>query len=107
MKFAIFLMICTFLCLLKYHVSDIPTHCLTSQVNGKWVFKSIPTKSYNSLKSPYTLKCGIKNHANVNSIYQQHMDNKLFTNSFEVNLNKDMSAEMTQNGKKTVKKNNF
>jgi hypothetical protein len=92
-------------CLLQIHKSDIPTHCLTSQVTGKWIFKSIPTKRYNSLKDLYNLKCGIKDHTLLSSIYNQYknINEKLFTNSFKVDLRKDMTAVMkNKKGKKIV-----
>lgn len=104
MKFLIISIISfLFLISIKIHKADIPTHCLTSQVIGKWVFKSIPTKPYNDLKSLYTLKCGIKNHVSVSSIYKQYMNEKLFTQKFEVELKKDMTAILTRKGKKIVR----
>ena len=47
------------LCLLQYIKSDIPTHCLTSQVHGKWKFTATKVQQYNTLKSLYTLKNNI------------------------------------------------
>merc|ERR1712032_1475146 len=89
-------------CLVNYHKCDIPTHCLTSQVHGKWKFKATALKQYNSLKSLYTLKCGITNHRVVDQILKQKMNPKSFTNSFDVDLKPDMTAVMQQKGKKFV-----
>jgi hypothetical protein len=58
------------------------------------VFSLTSTKSYNLLKA-YELKCGIKDHTDVSSIQEQYMNEELFTNFIDVDLNRNMIAKMT------------
>ena len=102
MKFAVLFFCVFFLYLLRFHKADIPTHCLTSQIHGKWIFKSTPTQDYSSLKSLYTLKCGIKDHTSVTSIMNQEYPDNKFTDNFEIELNRDMTAILTKQSDKFV-----
>lgn len=74
---------------------DIPTHCLQHQIVGEWIFyqtEAVPK----SLSQLYQHKCGISDHTRVESINQSKMDKSLFINSFQINLNKDHSANISK-----------
>ena len=85
-----------FCTLLHSTVSDIPSHCLSSQIMGEWVFyhtEAVPK----TLKDLYNHKCGIKDHTDKATIRDINMDLNTFTKSFEMKFNKDHSAEVVKN----------
>ncbi len=76
-------------------ICDIPTHCLSHQIIGDWVFyQTEPTTK--SLAELYKHKCGIKDFTNKNEINKFNMDVDLFKNSIKINFDKNHKAEITQ-----------
>jgi len=92
MKYLINLVL-LFACLQSLVKNDIPTHCLQSQVVGKWVFQATETEETN-INSLYKLKCGINHHTHVNSIINSlsNIENNKFTKKFSIVLNSDHTA---------------
>ena len=67
--------------LLHTTVSDIPSHCLSSQIMGEWVFYHTEAVPKN-LKGLYNHKCGIKDHTNKSTIRDINMDLNLIKQYF-------------------------
>lgn len=85
-------------CLLK---ADIPTHCLKSQVTGKWEFKATkPVKK--SIAQLYKLTCGHPNPSHESSAHKMNMDLSEFTERFEIDLQKSDDASAVILGKHRV-----
>jgi hypothetical protein len=82
--------------LLNSAVSDIPSHCLSSQIMGEWIFyhtEAVPK----TLKDLYDHKCGIKDHTDKHHIRDINMDLNTFTKTFEVKFNQDHTSELIKN----------
>lgn len=87
------------ICLLLHSTnSDIPSHCLSSQIEGDWIFYHTEAVPKN-LKELYNHKCGIKDHTDKKTIRDINMDLNTFKNSFEIKFHKDHRSEITQNSK--------
>lgn len=81
---------------------DIPTHCLKSQVVGKWIFTATKTQKYN-INNLYNLKCGIADHTSETSIIASSLPEKQFIEQFTITLNQDSTANyITKDGKDIV-----
>lgn len=93
-KNILFTIICCLL--LSSAVSDIPSHCLSSQIMGDWIFYHTEAVPKN-LKELYGHRCGIKDHTDKHTIRDIHMDLNTFTKSFEVKFNKNHSTEIVKN----------
>ena len=79
------------LCLISLYKSDIPVHCLKSQITGEWEFKA--TKAVKKeMGDFYKMTCGHQLPSHESSSYKATMDMNLFTESFTVNLQKDSVA---------------
>lgn len=93
MKYLINLVL-LFACLLSIVKNDIPTHCLQSQVVGKWDFEATETEEKN-INSLYNFNCGISHHTEVksimNSLFNKNYENK-FIKKFTIVLNMDHTA---------------
>lgn len=84
--------------MLNYTISDIPSHCLSSQIIGDWIFfhnQAVPK----NLKDLYNHKCGIKDHTNKHTISDINMNLNTFKNSFEIRFHKDHKSEILRNSK--------
>jgi hypothetical protein len=82
--------------LIEYSVSDIPSHCLSSQIMGDWIFyhtEPVP-KTLNEL---YNHKCGLKDHTDKYHINDFNIDLNSFKSSFEIRFYKDHSSEIIRN----------
>lgn len=91
-----FLLVTIACLLLQSSLSDIPPHCLSSQITGEWVFyhtEAVPK----TLKDLYNHKCGIRDHTDKLHIKDVNMDLSTFTNSFEIKFNNDHSSEIIKN----------
>ena len=71
--------------------SDIPVHCLKSQIQGKWVFHAT-TPEIKTMENLYKMTCGHTNPSKEANAYRTTMDKTLFTQTFTVDLNHDSSA---------------
>jgi hypothetical protein len=92
-----YLFFLTVICSLIFSiVSDIPSHCLSSQIMGDWIFyhtNAVPK----TLSELYNHKCGIKDHTDKLHIKDVNMDLNTFTYSFEVKFNKNHTSEIINN----------
>merc|ERR1712032_116084 len=82
-------------CSLPIIQSDIPTHCYSHQIVGNWIFYQTKAEP-KSLGDLYKMKCGIKDHTKVSDIAKPKIDKGQFTNSFEVNMDKNHKVTVTK-----------
>jgi len=86
-----------FAILLEFMKLDIPTHCLSHQIFGDWIFYQTETV-VKEIPELYDFKCGIKDHTNKEEIYKFNMDKNLFKNSFKIRLSKKHDAQVLEVG---------
>lgn len=96
-KYRCYLSLICFFALLNLIVTDIPTHCLSHQMIGDWVFYQTKPEVM-EIPDLYQLKCGIKDHTNKDEINKFNMDLGLFKNSFKIRFERGHSAEIIQAG---------
>jgi hypothetical protein len=94
MKLLFFLSI-IIICSLSIIKPDIPTHCLSHQIVGKWIFYQTEAEP-KTLMELYKNKCGIMDHTKVSDILNVQIEKSQFKNSFEVTLDKDHKATVTK-----------
>ena len=91
-------------CLFSLYKSDIPVHCLKSQIVGEWEFKATkPVRK--EIGELYKMTCGHNLPSHESSSYKASMEMSLFTEKFRVNLQKDNTA--VYNGKQEKVKINY
>ena len=98
MKFCFY--IALVLCIMNVYKSDIPVHCVKSQIQGEWDFVATPPQPQ-SIEELYKMTCGHKNPSHESNAYNFNMDLSLFTEKFSINLGEDFVA--TMDGKKESK----
>lgn len=91
--FICYLSLTCFLTLFKLMITDIPTHCLSHQMVGDWVFYQTKPE-VKELAELYQMKCGIKDHTNRDEINKFNMDVNLFKYSFKIRLDRNHNAEI-------------
>ncbi len=81
--------------LFKFSKNDIPTHCLSHQIVGEWIFYQTEAVS-KELSELYNFKCGIKDHTNIEEIDKFNMHINLFKNSIKIRFNKNHEAQIIE-----------
>ena len=80
---------------LLYINSDIPTHCLKSQVAGKWKFSLTAPQIMDrekNIEKLYQLTCGHQVPSHEKSSYEAAIDSQLFVNSIVIELKQNNEA---------------
>lgn len=96
MKFIMFLIIYLLSCSFTFIKSDIPVHCLSHQIVGKWVFYQTEA-TYKNLKERYNHNCGIRDHTRVDQIITaRNFYNFIKTKKIEVNFDESHEASITK-----------
>lgn len=90
-----FLSLICFIALFNLMKTDIPTHCLSHQMVGEWVFYQTKPE-VKELAQLYQMKCGVRDHTNKDEINKFNMDVNLFKHSFKIRFDRDHNAEIFQ-----------
>jgi hypothetical protein len=103
----LFFIIFIIICYLQIIKPDIPTHCLSHQIVGNWIFYQTEATP-KTLSELYKHKCGIMDHTKVSDILNLKINKSEFKNSFEVKLDKNHKATVTKSfegfkGSKVIK----
>jgi hypothetical protein len=75
--------------------SDIPTHCLSHQITGNWVFYQTEAVKL-SLKDLYKHKCGISDHTRVDDIMTPMINKKDYIHNFKIKFDKNHEAKIIE-----------